>query len=398
VSAPAFPHGRYVQIAVQKEKGDIGAALALAEELTKGAGPEQHASSGGGAAVGYLPVDPRLAFSGVYPNIGEEISRLAAFHGSDAKAVIRDFGLENLLSRRSSELSGGQVAIASVALTAAARPRAWVLDRCFEWVDVGHKAMLASFFKRELQSGRPVIELSAGRSWLLREEMESLPTAACVKGVSQGSVLDVVDLVVTRGDFSIGPTTFSVGPGECIVLRGGNGSGKTTLAKALVNLIPYRGTIRLGKRNVRGPRSVLSFQNPDDQLYRSTVRAEIADPARRLPVDGTRLCRVSEMLHLERLMQEDPLGLPLADRRLVSIAAALVADVPLVILDEPTSYLNAGQVASVRRAAQYVANGGTAVMAITHDDGFAASFAQRCLEIDAGRLTELSAFASRPAS
>ena len=47
------------------------------------------------------------------------------------------------------------------------------------------------------------------------------------------------------------PTSFEVGAGECVALRGPSGAGKSLLLRALADLDPSEGEVRLGDRERR---------------------------------------------------------------------------------------------------------------------------------------------------
>src|SRR5689334_8190555 len=78
--------------------------------------------------------------------------------------------------------------------------------------------------------------------------------------------------------------SFTVAAGERVAIVGQNGAGKTTLAKHLNGLLkPTSGSVTIGEWTTAS-RSVAQlaarvgyvFQNPDDQLFKGNVRAEVA--------------------------------------------------------------------------------------------------------------------------
>jgi energy-coupling factor transport system ATP-binding protein len=152
-----------------------------------------------------------------------------------------------------------------------------------------------------------------------------------------------IDLVVERGTFT--------------VLAGVSGSGKSTLLRALCGLVPHfhggeaSGELRVGGLDVRvhGPGDLAAvcgtvFQEPETQVVMGGVRAELE-----LPLEH----RGEPAGSVARAVEETALGLGVAhllDRRTdtlsggelqrVAIAAAMVHDPPLLVLDEPTSQLD----------------------------------------------------------
>lgn len=198
-------------------------------------------------------------------------------------------------------------------------------------------------------------------------------------------VLDGVDLVVR--------------PGEAVGLFGPNGAGKSTLLRLAMALEhPTAGIVRTLGRATAGlrpedfaPRAGFLFQQPERQLFASSVRAECAVSLRLAGWPDERIAaavtRVLEELDLMDVADEHPYDLPVPRRRLVALAAVLVADPELLLLDEPTAALDAKgreRVAAVvrRRVAR-----GLGALVITHDAAFAHEAVDRALRLDAGHLT-----------
>jgi energy-coupling factor transporter ATP-binding protein EcfA2 len=151
--------------------------------------------------------------------------------------------------------------------------------------------------------------------------------------------------------------TLELEPGTFTVLAGVSGSGKSTLLRALCGLVPHfhggeaSGELSVGGLDVRdhGPGELAAvcgtvFQEPETQVVMSGVRAELE-----LPLEH----RGEPAAAVARAVEETALGLGVAhllDRRTdtlsggelqrVAIAAAMVHDPRLLLLDEPTSQLD----------------------------------------------------------
>ena len=356
-------------------------------------------------AVGFVPVNPKLCFSGIWPNVGDEVSRLARLHDTDAGSLFERLDLWQLLERRPDELSGGESVRAAIAFTAASNPVIWVLDRCFEWLEPDRRHSIGEFMASELSLGKPVVELSSRQKGYLKRITSDLtrddPICRDPAVVAQAriDVSTAEPMLVLRdvrfdygSDFSLGPIDFEICRGESIVLRGPNGSGKTTLAKAISGLLTVDGMISIEGVQPRGRREwsskvVYAFQNPDDQIYRSSVEMEVTEAARRvdrLTVD--RMAEVCRVMGLHGILCRDPLTLPLSIRRLITLAAVLVPEVPLVIIDEPTAFLDEQQIVQLLNAIEFVRRSGTAVISITHDVDFVDNIYGQCVWMNGGRL------------
>jgi ABC-type sugar transport system ATPase subunit len=168
--------------------------------------------------------------------------------------------------------------------------------------------------------------------------------------------------------------------GEIHALLGENGAGKSTLVRILAGVERAdAGTISLfGAPHERGAEQGCAFIHQDLALFPAmSVAANIALAGgfeRRLGLidDTATRRRVGELL--ERLgIRIDPsilVGeLPLADQTAVAIARALSGGVRLIVLDEPTAYLEARQVRSLLELLGRLRDDGVACLLITHRVG-----------------------------
>jgi len=205
----------------------------------------------------------------------------------------------------------------------------------------------------------------------------------------------VIPLVMEQVGFAYGDhpvlegVSLQVNAGEGVALLGANGAGKTTLTRlAMALLHPDAGrVITVGRRTTgRGPEDIAGtvgylFQHPEAQLFARTVHAEVAFGPERLGWSAERIRTavdaMLEELGLAALAAHHPYDLPQPTRRLVALAAALVAGPQLLILDEPTAGLD--RAARARVAAIVLARraAGTAILAVTHDMDFAAAALDR---------------------
>ena len=187
----------------------------------------------------------------------------------------------------------------------------------------------------------------------------------------------------------------SLRKGECVALVGRNGSGKTTLIKHLNGLLrPKKGTVAVfGQNTLRTPVAKLArhvgfaWQNPNDQLFQTTVREEVMTGPRALRAYDPDWCSLLfERFELGPLLERSPFLLSEGQKKRVSFAAALAVQPELVVLDEPT----AGQDESFRRElgrliSELRAEGRT-ILLVTHDIEFAAENANRWVALAEGEI------------
>ena len=196
--------------------------------------------------------------------------------------------------------------------------------------------------------------------------------------------LDGVDLLIRSG--------------ERVVLVGQNGSGKTTLVRHLNGLLrPTAGRVLVGgvdsqtRTVARLARTVgLAFQDPDSQVFASSVRAEVEFGPRNLGLRGAALQgAVDEALRATGLDGDaatNPFDLGASRRKLLTIASILAMRTPVVVLDEPTTGQDLRNVARIESLIDEVAATGRTVIAITHDLRFAAEHFDRIIALRGGTV------------
>jgi energy-coupling factor transporter ATP-binding protein EcfA2 len=189
-----------------------------------------------------------------------------------------------------------------------------------------------------------------------------------------------------------------VDPGEFLAICGMNGAGKTTLALHVMGLLqPTAGHVLVGGVDTRNrtvaemARTVgLIFQNPNHQLFKGSVREEIAFAPRNIGWEDDRIERASrevlELVGLTGLEDRDPDSLSIGQKQRVAVASVLVTEPQVLILDEPTTGQDERTLEPFMRLITELNRRGMTVLMITHDMDVAMRYATRLLVMSGGRI------------
>lgn len=186
-----------------------------------------------------------------------------------------------------------------------------------------------------------------------------------------------------------------VAPGEIVALLGRNGSGRSTTAKALIGLLPARGSVRwqgaelLGQPAHRIARAGLGYVPESRDVFPTLSVAEnLRLGERQRP--GTRRWTTTELLaRFPRLAEraQAPAGvLSGGEQQMLTLARTLVGDPGLLIVDEPTEGLAPRVVAQVAELLAEARRRGVGVLLIEQKLAIALQLADRCLVMGHGRI------------
>jgi len=177
--------------------------------------------------------------------------------------------------------------------------------------------------------------------------------------------------------------SFTVAAGELVAVVGPNGAGKTTLLSIIAGTQrPSSGSVDLAPREVGWvpqQSALYSKLSVTENLALFARLEKLADPD----------AAVQRMLDQTGLRDraEDPVGrLSGGNRQRVNVAIGLLADPPLLALDEPTASLDPGQRERIWTFVRGLTEGGTAVIFSTHNLGEVQRYATRALVLAGGRL------------
>lgn len=187
-------------------------------------------------------------------------------------------------------------------------------------------------------------------------------------------------------------------PGEKVAIVGQNGSGKTTLVKHFNGLLlPSEGSIQIGDWDTKdhsvaklASRVGYVFQNPDEQLFNSTVKAELSFGPRNLGFEGEKIDELVEdaiqLTELDQFKGTNPYDLSPTWRKMVALGSIIALDSPIVIFDEPTTGQDARSVARIAKIVSELNERGKTLITISHDIDFCAENFDRIIALSQGKV------------
>jgi energy-coupling factor transport system ATP-binding protein len=201
---------------------------------------------------------------------------------------------------------------------------------------------------------------------------------------NEKKALNGINLEIKKGDF--------------LAVIGQNGAGKTTLVKHLIGLLrPESGSILINGRDT-SEQSIAQlaqkvgyvFQNPDHQLFLSSVEKEVAFGPGNLKLTpeeiGHRTETAMEKVGIKHLRAESPLSLSKGQRQRVALASVLAMEPEILILDEPTTGQDYHEAIQIMDLVAALNHRGHTIIFITHDMELVALYAKRVILMGKGEI------------
>jgi ABC-type multidrug transport system ATPase subunit len=200
------------------------------------------------------------------------------------------------------------------------------------------------------------------------------------------------DLVVVD-NFSV-----EVESGDAVALWGPNGAGKTTVIRCLLGLVSYEGTITVDGLDARdrgkAVRSMIGYVPQELSFYDEMKVVDLLDYSASLRGIGQeRVDEVAERLgldvHQDKLVRELSGGL----KQRLGLATALVPDPPILLLDEPTSNLDATARDAAIRVLEDLRHEGRTMVVTSHHIEEVGMLVDRVVAMEAGKtVTECAPY------
>lgn len=196
------------------------------------------------------------------------------------------------------------------------------------------------------------------------------------------------------GTVALSGVDFRLDAGESVALLGPNGSGKTTFVLHLNGLLHGTGSVEVcglkpEKQNLAAIRRKVGFvfQDSENQLFMPTVLEDVAFGLRAAGMDAasatTKAEAALEAVGISAAARRAPYHLSAGEKRRAAIAGVLVMEPEILILDEPTTFLDPPAQRSLARLLSHLPH---SKLVVTHNIPFAAAICARAAFFEQGRI------------
>jgi ABC-type multidrug transport system ATPase subunit len=196
----------------------------------------------------------------------------------------------------------------------------------------------------------------------------------------------------TYGKFvAVDDLTLAVAPQEAVALWGVNGAGKTTVIKCLLGLLRYRGQIQVDgcdvRKQGRAARRLIGYVPQELAFYKEMSTLDMAHFYARLK--ATSAARIAPILEQVGLAEHaaKPVGaLSGGMKQRLALGLALLADPPVLVMDEPTSNLDTAARSQLLQLLVQVKQAGKTIVFTSHRIEEVEALADRTAVMERGSL------------
>lgn len=220
-------------------------------------------------------------------------------------------------------------------------------------------------------------------------------------------IIKVKDLFYTYPNYNepfLKGVNLTIDKGDLVLLTGPSGCGKTTLCRCLVGLIPHfyggevKGEVVISNLPVKehaiselAQHVGFVFQNPENQLFALSVEKDVAFGLENLGMPRDEIRKnvdwAMDLMGIGNLRESAPFELSGGQQQRVAIASVLAMKPEVMILDEPTSFLDP---VTARKLFEIVRSLnkelGLTVILVEHRLSLLSSYVNRILVMDEGQV------------
>lgn len=206
-------------------------------------------------------------------------------------------------------------------------------------------------------------------------------------------MIEIRELTKSYGDHTVvNDFSLTVADGESVALWGPNGAGKTTVIRSILGLVSYGGEIHVAGFDARNQgktvRSLIGYVPQELSFYDDMRVIDLLDYSASLRrLDAERVDEVLELLDLNEHRNKRVRELSGGLKQRLGLASALLPDPPLLLLDEPTSNLDAHTRDTALHLLESLRSSGRTLLVTSHHMEEAGMLVDRVIAMDDGRIT-----------
>ena len=208
-------------------------------------------------------------------------------------------------------------------------------------------------------------------------EVRNLPNARPAPAFKGEIEFNHVHFAYTDGYVTLNDVNLKIEPGQVAAIVGPTGAGKTTIASLIARFYdPLKGQVKIDGQDVRNYRlkslrEQISFVLQENFLFRAPIWQNIAygkpEASRDEIIQAAKLANADEFIinmpeQYDTMVGEQGITLSGGQRQRVAIARAIIRNAPILILDEPTSDLDAASEELVFEALSRLMEGKTSIV------------------------------------
>lgn len=210
-------------------------------------------------------------------------------------------------------------------------------------------------------------------------------------------IVELLDLTFAYpdGTKALANVSFRITHGESVGIVGPNGAGKTTLLTHLNgHVLPQTGEVLVGEIPVaKKTREIVRrtvgivFQNPDDQLFMTSVFEDVAFGPANIGLSGDvlkeRVMGALKRVRCEKLAERPPHRLSMGQKKAVAIAGVLAMSPDILVMDEPSANLDPK---SRRHLIELLKGFHHTKIIASHDLDMIMEVCERCMVLNHGQI------------
>jgi ABC-type multidrug transport system ATPase subunit len=185
--------------------------------------------------------------------------------------------------------------------------------------------------------------------------------------------------------------SFTVEAGEAVALWGANGAGKTTTLRCLLGVQGFEGELTINgidvRRHGKAARAAVGYVPQEAAFYDMTTLETLRFYARLKKAPGARVDDVLEQVQLGAHSSKRVSMLSGGMKQRLALAAALLADPPVLVLDEPTANLDVQAQRDFIHTIQSLNHAGKTIVFSSHRLDEVITLGQRVLVLADGSVT-----------